>query len=148
VTTLDLPENADDARALFRGGREPGIFVRFRTDSKGIDYILSVFGRKAGNPQTVDLDLVRALISGGGHVFVVPSQWEKEVGIRLFDPEAIGSGRELEYMSPPGTRGYKVFMDDQNSTVYIRILHVAEGIWGFAGDSEVRHPYAHLRHHT
>ena len=124
VANLDLPEKADDARAIFQGGKDPSIFVRFRTDSKGIDCILSVFGRTAGNPKTVDVDLMRALIRGGGHVFVVPYQWEKKLGIRLFDPEAIESGRQLEYMGSPGTRGYKVFIDDHNGTVYIHAFRM------------------------
>ena len=35
VADRDLPEKADGLRAIFSGGRESAIFVRFKTDSDG-----------------------------------------------------------------------------------------------------------------
>jgi hypothetical protein len=82
-----------------------------------LGYILDVFGKLGESPQAVDPDWLRSVIEAGGHIFVVPSQWEKKLGVRLFDHRAIESGCVLRYLGPFG--GYQIFIDGQQNTVYI-----------------------------
>ena len=119
ITNRDLPRTIEDARALFLGGVDPAIFVKFRTDSEGIKFICDVFGKPWADIKAVDSGWIRGLTESGAHIFYIPFQWEEKTGIHLFAQDTIESGRMLEYLGPPGTGGYTVFLDDSKSTVYI-----------------------------
>ncbi len=121
VTDHDLPEKAEGLRAIFSGGREPSIFVRFKTNSNGIAYILGTFGGAGVELETLDADFLRALTASRASIFSIPSRWQEKIGVNIFDQESIESGRQIKYIPGPGTiaPGYRIFIDDQQSTVYI-----------------------------
>ncbi len=122
VADRDLPEKADGLRAIFSGGRESAIFVRFKTDSDGIAYILETFGGPDVKLETLDADYLRALTASRVTIFSIPSRWQEKIGINIFDQKSIESGRRLEYVPGIGNGiapGYSIFIDDQRSTVYI-----------------------------
>ena len=120
VTNRDLPEKVDDLHAIFTGGREPAIFVRFKTDSSGIAYILEAFDGPDVKSETLDKNRLREWTASRVSIFPTPSLWQKEIGVNIFDQESIESGRLIEFM--PGSDpapGYRIFIDDQGNTVYI-----------------------------
>jgi hypothetical protein len=122
VADCDLPEKADGLRAIFKGGREPSIFVRFKTDYDGIAYILETFDVAGVKSETLDADFLRALTASHASIFHIPSLWQEKIGVNIFDQKSIESGRRLEYIPGPDTGkapGYRIFIDNQRSTVYI-----------------------------
>ena len=122
VSDRDLPEKADGLRAIFRGTIESAIFVRFKTDSDGIAYILETFGKPGVKLETLDADYMRAMTASGVSILGTPSLWQEKIGVNIFDQKSIESGRRLEYVPGIGNGiapGYSIFIDDQRSTVYI-----------------------------
>jgi len=119
ITDRELPSETDGLKAIFHGGVDPAIFVRFETNADGINFIYSSFVKAETDVQVVDPHWMRAFTEGRGHIFYIPFQWEQKAGVRLFEQEHIESGRILEYIGPPGTGGYKVFIDDKKNVVYI-----------------------------
>jgi hypothetical protein len=119
ITKRELPGKMDSPKALFQGGVDPGIFVKFQTDSQGIEFVCNAFDTAQTGPKLVDPNWIRDMTQSGGHIFYIPFEWEQRIGVQLFDQEAIESGRMIEYLGPPGTGGYKVFIDDHTATVYI-----------------------------
>jgi hypothetical protein len=119
ITDQELPQRMDNARALFLGGVDSGIFVRFQTDTEGIRFVCDAFGKPRADIETVDSHLIKAMTESGAHIFYVPFQWEEKTGITLFDQKSVESGRMLRYLGPPGSGGYTVFIDDRNSAIYI-----------------------------
>lgn len=113
VADSELPRKTEGLRALFQGGREPAIFVRFETDSDGIAYILETFCGSGVRKETFDADKLRLMNSSGLELFITLSLVQEQVGVCLFDQDLIESGCILE--GPM----YKIFIDDMNNTVYI-----------------------------
>jgi hypothetical protein len=124
ITDRELPSETDDLKALFHGGVDPAIFVRFRTNSDGINFICNSFVKSETTIKVVDPNWMRALTEGGGHIFYIPFQWEQRVGIRVFDQERIESAKVLEYLGPPGTGGYKILIDNKRNVVYIHAFRL------------------------
>lgn len=120
ITNRELPGKADNLRAIFEESREPCIFVRFDTDSEGVEYILKEFGGERVISKTFDADDIRAPKKSVSKFFTRLSFWQNELGVSLFDPDTIESFRVLEYS---GSRGYKILIDDQSRTVYIFAYH-------------------------
>jgi hypothetical protein len=124
ITDQELPEDMDGVRALFQGGVDPAIFVKFRTDSEGMKSICASFGEPQANVQIIDPNWMKVFTESGGHIFQIAYPWEERTGVELFHQEALPSGRMIEYLGPPGTGGYKVFLDDRNRTVYIHAFRL------------------------
>ncbi len=120
VTKRELPDKADNLRAIFEDSREPSIFVRFETDPEGIEYILQNFGGERVNSETLNKDDWRLREHSGLGFFTKLSFWQHELGISLFDANDVESCHVLEYS---GYRGYKILIDDQENTVYIFAYH-------------------------
>ncbi|MFB0525448.1 MAG: hypothetical protein ACETVZ_07885 [Phycisphaerae bacterium] len=114
ITGWELPRNADNLRAIFRGGRARNIFVRFDTDSDGISYIESVVNKAGGSFEAFDADKLKLLKKAGFSLFPEVSRWQKKIGVCLFDQDSIDSGRMFVYHS-----GLNIVIDDQRVTVYI-----------------------------
>lgn len=118
VSKKELPNKADDLRAIFAGGRDPSMLVKFHTDSEGVAYLLDTFDGVNVESKTVEKDLLRSDVK----IFSIPSLWQEKIGVTLFDQKSIESGRELEFNPGPGdgkAPGYQIFIDNQRSTVYI-----------------------------
>ena len=123
---IELPNKTDDLRAIFESGIDPAIFVRFQTDSEGIEYILDKFGGSTANLKTFDAGLMKALNEANEALFFYyPSIWQEKLGICLFDQDSIESGRLLK--GSLGSRnqvGYTIFIEDKNNIVYMFIWHI------------------------
>jgi hypothetical protein len=112
VAGEDLPEKAEGLRAAFSGGRNPSVFVRFRTDASGIAYIKeqiaptnAVFEPFYGTPS-----------------FHIVSSWERVLGIRIIDRRIIESGLKLEYVVLSGV-SMRIYIDTEHNDVQIRASH-------------------------
>ena len=120
-----LPKKADGLRAIYYSTNEPAIFVKFQTDSEGIEYILNIFGGPAAKSEMFDADYLKALTAANVTLFSYPSRWQKELGIFLYDQDSIESGRLLTgWVDSEGLDRYDrytIFIDDQRNTVYIMI---------------------------
>jgi hypothetical protein len=109
ITGRDLPGKTEGLRAVFSGGRDPSVFVRFRTDSSGIAYIQeqlpptnAKFEPFFGTPR-----------------FHIVSSWEQFQGIRIIDRRAIKSGLMLDYVVISGV-SMRIIIDTQHNNVQIR----------------------------
>ena len=124
VAGRELPEKTGGLRAIFQGGRDPRIFVRFDTDTEGIAYVKRSFTGPGASSKHLDADTLKRLTLSGYRMFYLASQWQDENGVCLFDQESIESGLEINSAAGPGApqRRYHVFIDDQNSTVYINAV--------------------------
>lgn len=120
IAERELPKKADGLRALLGGGREPVIFVRFKTDSEGIAYIIETFGGPPVESRTLNADFLKILRGFPYGIFPLAVQWEEKKGVCIFDRESIESARILEYPVGHVTRlGYKILIDDKRNTVYM-----------------------------
>ena len=113
-----LPQKARDVKALFIGARDPAIFVRFRTDPEGIKYVVKVFCTHGAKPEAISSDYLDGMMENGISLFIVPSQWEERLGIRLFGREAIETGRLIK------GRGHTIFIGDETNTIYIHAFRL------------------------
>jgi len=117
---LELPQKASGLRAILSHSRDPGIFVRFETNSEGIDHVLKTFGGSAVKSERLDPNDLKEIKKFGGSLFPQPSQWQQMIGVRLFDEESMESGRLLEHRAPGFNEvGWWVFIEDKSNTVYI-----------------------------
>ena len=91
IVNRDLPPKANGLRALFQGGREPKIYVRFETDSDGIAYIHETFGKSGAKWEAFDAEK----LCSGREVFTALSVVQRKAGVCLFDQDSIKSGRLL-----------------------------------------------------
>lgn len=121
----ELPPRADAMQAVFSGGLDPGIFLRFRTDASGIEYILDAFAGPDVKDTTFGPDGV-AMPSGWHRKWLgVASQWEEEAGLQIWDQNSIDSARVLESIPKQGASdGYQVLIDEETMTVYIFAFHI------------------------
>jgi len=121
VAGRELPEKTGGLRAIFQGGRSPRIFLRFDTDTEGIEYIKRSFTGPGASSKHLDADTLKWLTLSGYRMFYLVSQWQDESGVCLFDQKSIESGLEINSAAGPGApkRRYHVFIDDHRNTVYI-----------------------------
>jgi len=116
VTNRELPEKTDGLRAIYCGGREPAIFVRFETDSEGVAYILEKFGGRGVETNTFDVDSKKR--HSVLHVHGMLSYYQEKIGVHIFDWKDIKSGLELKY-SAGIQPSYEIVIDEQHKTIYI-----------------------------
>jgi hypothetical protein len=118
----DLPEKTEGLGAIFWGGRDPAIFVKFRTNPEGIAYVLETFGGSGVESEPFDADDLRVLRASGWEMFGGLSRVQERLGAQLFDQDSIGPGRRL--LKGDGRRNselqYLIFIDEQKRTVYIK----------------------------
>ena len=119
VVGRNLPKRADGLRAIFLGGREPAIFVRFKTGSDGMRYVLETFETN-GAWETFDKDRLQFMNTNDVGVFPTLSLVQRDAGVILFDQHSVKSGRMLSgcFDAQKGP-SYRVFVDDRDSTLYI-----------------------------
>ncbi len=118
LTGHDLPPETDDLRAIYEGGRDAGIFVRFTTDDQGIEYVASTFRGKHGTDVTLSAEKWTATKSRASTLFTGPTYWQMQIGVRLFDPNSVESPRVLKSGPIQRTR-YEILIDEAHQTVYI-----------------------------
>lgn len=109
ITGWDLPSKAEKLRAIFSGGRDPSIFVRFQTDSEGIIYI-----REQIAPFGVEFEPFTGIPK-----FHIVSQWQDRFGLDILDRRAIESGLRLQYYPVSGIN-FNIIMDTQHNNLYMR----------------------------
>jgi len=125
ATGRELPACARDLRGIISGGMDPAIFIRFQTDSKGIEHIVNVFSGSDVASIVLDPNDPHRLLPSGCPLFFGPSYWQERLGISLFDRELAKSGRMLEYLAQPGNPdGYQIFIDDEDAIVYVFAYHI------------------------
>ncbi|UCG57235.1 MAG: hypothetical protein JSU70_20510 [Phycisphaerales bacterium] len=116
LTEEELPRSAEGLRAIFFGGREPSIFVRFQTDAEGIAYISRTFDKPAVTSQTLDADYLKALTASNASAIRYTPWWPQG----LYDQNCIDSARLFKYWpSVPKGLAYELLIDAQHGTVYI-----------------------------
>ncbi|MDI6450184.1 hypothetical protein [Anaerobaca lacustris] len=118
LTEHELPEKADNLRAIYEGGRDPGIFVRFTTDAEGIAFIVETLRRPRSTDTTLSAEEWCAMKRFGPTMFVGPMYWQMQLDIHLFDPNSIASARVLKSGPIKRTR-FEVLIDHEHHTVYI-----------------------------
>jgi len=118
LTGHDLPQKADDLRAIYEGGRNAGIFARFTTDEEGLEYVASTFRGKRGTETAFSGDEWAAMRSSAPAMFTGPTFWQMRLGVSLFDPNSIGSARLLK-SGPIKRVHYEILIDDSHETVYV-----------------------------
>lgn len=109
ITGWDLPSKAEKLRAIFSGGRDISIFVRFQTDSKGILYIREQLAEKLA-PFGGEFEPFTGIPE-----FVIVSQW----GFDILDRQSIESGLRLQYYVVSGV-SYSIIIDTQYNNLYMR----------------------------
>jgi hypothetical protein len=114
-----LPERTENLRAMFRGGREPAIFVRFETDSEGIEYVLKTFDKSGLRTKKINADSKLSNI-----IFLSPFSWQKEIGVEMFDldKDPVESGFKIEN-NPHTAPNFELVIDSQRNTVYIFVYY-------------------------
>jgi hypothetical protein len=128
VTNCELPKKTDGLHAIFFPGRDPSIFLKFQTDSNGIEYLLKTFGGRGSKLETYDPERLKYLKGRSLEIFggqVAHSQ--KKLGLNLFDQNSVESGRMLQgglSRHEPGLDvGCDIFIEDQTNTVYVHASH-------------------------
>lgn len=118
VTDQEMPEVVRNARAIWFGGREPRMFVRFDTDPNGIACTERTFGTPEAECQTLGADMVNSLIPAHLPVFSSARFWQERAGVSVFDPNSLGAGRWIRYCERAGI-GWEIYIDDEHATVYV-----------------------------
>jgi hypothetical protein len=116
---FELPEQATDLEAIFKGGRDAGIFLKFHTDARGFEQIKEKFG--GPGVETKEYGPTGLPLHIGIDVFYIPSAWERRLGVCIFDQNSIESGRTLEHVAISGS--YTVFLDDRSGVIYLWVQH-------------------------
>lgn len=114
----ELPEVVRNARGILFGGREASIFVTFDTDAAGIAWIEQMYEIPQAEVERFEGICLRGLVASGWTVCPAASVWQEKTGKRVFDPSALGEGREITYSSHGGEH-WVVYIDEEHSTVYI-----------------------------
>jgi hypothetical protein len=112
ITGWDLPSKAEKLRSIFSGGRDPSIFVRFQTDSKGILYIREQLYEQLA-PVGVEWEPFTGIPE-----FVIVSQWQNRFGLDVLDRHPIESGLKFSYI-PISGKGYNIIIDTQHNNLYM-----------------------------
>jgi hypothetical protein len=123
VSGFELPEQATELRAIFAGGRNPGMFLRFYTDSHGSELIVKKFS--GPDVQSREFGPDGLPLHTGYDVFSIGSQWERRARVCVFDQTSTVSGHTLELTASPSRPvGYIVFLDDRPGIIYIWMQHI------------------------
>jgi len=114
IAGSNLPRRTDGLRCIFHGGRDPGIFVTFGTDSDGAAYVLRTFGGPEVRSERVDPNAGERL-----SCFGIPAYWQGRIRSSLVDWHSLGPSRVL--VSEPGVarRGYSVLIEEGSNRVCI-----------------------------
>lgn len=118
ATDRDMPAVVRDARAIWSGGREPLIFVRFETDPNGMAYMEQTFGGPGTESEALSAERMKGFIQSGVDLFYLAGRWQKALGLSIYDAKALGAGREITYLKDNGG-GWKIFIDEDHSVVYV-----------------------------
>ena len=113
ITEWDLPSKTEKLRAIFHGGRDPSIFVRFQTDSKGILYIKEQLAEQLA-PFRGEFEPFTGIPE-----FVIVSQWQNKFGLDVLDRHPIESGLRFRYVVVSGVC-YNIIIDTQRNNLYMR----------------------------
>jgi hypothetical protein len=125
ATGRELPIERRDMRGIFKGGLDPAIFVQFRTDSRGVRYVIDAFGGTGVESVTFGTDGTDRPPTALGEVFPVISCWQEGRRLYTFDRDLVVSGRLLRCGAGPSRPdGYAVFIDERDNTVYIFAYHI------------------------
>lgn len=114
----ELPEVVRNARGVLFGGRESHIFVTFDTDAAGIASIERMYGIPRAKMEIFDRIRLDGLLAGGWVLCPAATSWEEKTGKRLFDPNALGEGRQITQPSNGGEY-WQVYIDEEHSKIYI-----------------------------
>ena len=117
ITGYGLPKKADDLRAVYFAARDLQIFARFETDSDGIADVLKKFSRPDAKCTSFDENHLKQFIKLGAKMFPTVAHWQEKFGIHIYDEESFGCGHSIDLTS--SSLSYSIYIDDQNSTVYI-----------------------------
>jgi hypothetical protein len=109
----------EDAQGIVHGGRDPAVFVRFRTDDHGLQYVLQEFGGPDVAVEMLDEDVLRCVPSGWFR-FASVMNWQKKLGVQVYDPSTIHSAKVLMRQSPTGfDPTWYLLIDEPQHAVYI-----------------------------
>lgn len=117
ITGWDLPSKAEKLRSIFSGGRDPSIFVRFQTDSKGILYIKEQLAEQLA-PFRGEFEPFTGIPE-----FVIVSQWQNRFGLDVLDRHPIESGLRFRYSQISGV-SYKIIIDTEHNNLYMRAVRM------------------------
>ncbi len=112
------PAMMEDAQGIVCGGRDPAVFVRFRTDDQGLQYVLQEFGGPDAVVEVLDMEVFRSVPSGW-HMFAGVTHWQAELGVHIYDPSTIRSARVLIRNSYSFDPSYYLLIDEEQHTIYI-----------------------------
>jgi hypothetical protein len=112
------PAVMEDAQGIVHGGRDPAVFVWFRTDDQGLRYILQEFGGPDVTVEVLDMEVFRAVPSGWFR-FAGMKHWQEKLGVHIYDPSTIRSARVLVRNSHSFDPSYYLLIDEEQLTVYI-----------------------------
>ena len=120
MTGFELPEKAENIRAIYPFMRDPHIIVRFQTDSKGIAEVMKVFGGPDAKIKQLNEEYFERRKKEGRNPFYDEFFWKEYFGIVL-NKESFKIGHLLQYDGDRTRKkaGYRIFIDDLNNTVYI-----------------------------
>jgi hypothetical protein len=120
MTGFELPEKAENIRAIYPFMRDPHIIIRFQTDSKGIAEVMKVFGGPDAKIKQLNEEYFEESKKEGLNPFYDEFFWQEDLGIVL-NKESFKVGRLLQYDGDRTRKkaGYRIFIDDINNTVYI-----------------------------
>jgi hypothetical protein len=116
ITGWDLPDKAEKLRAIYGGGRDPSIFVRFQTDPKGILYIRKQIAEHLA-PFSGEYELFT-----GTPDFPLVTHWQNRYGLDVLDRQTIESGLRFQYLVVSGV-SYRIIIDTQQNNLYMRATH-------------------------
>jgi len=117
ITQKNLPNNIRDLEGLFEGGFDPSIFIKFSAELKDIDSFVASFAKNGSyeSEDTKSID-IQSATDMGYQMCYYPSQWQKRLGIELFDQQSL---REGEYTIGSGpSRAYEIVVDKERNIVY------------------------------
>jgi hypothetical protein len=110
-----LPAYAKDVGAIIFSGRDvTTVFVRFHTDEAGVQEMLRWFGEGAVGTRSSKLDQQQLSQWDG---FDLLSEWQKKLGLVLYDRSAIDSATLLVPRALSPVRA--MLIDDQKNIVYL-----------------------------
>ncbi len=115
VAGHELPAYAKDVGAIIFSGRDvTTVFVRFHTDEAGVQEMLRWFGEGAVGTRSSKLDQQQLSQWDG---FDLLSEWQKKLGLVLYDRSAIDSATLLVPRALSPVRA--MLIDDQKNIVYL-----------------------------
>jgi hypothetical protein len=118
TTGKNLPETVEAAQGMIDDARDMGAFVRFHTDEAGIEHVLRTFQGFYAKTETLNEKQLRNW-SG----FHAAERWQKERGVRVYDPNTIRSATVISGSSSPDSpkpdTSYIVLIDLERGDVYV-----------------------------